>query len=271
MIRTRYKGLLRLLICAVSIMAVLMMSVPATAAGTDKNVTVTKGHSVTLTVKGAEGDVSWSTSDKSVAAVKNGKVTAKKAGKAVITAKADSMAQKYNVTVVNGKLKPSTKKVELVRGKSQTIKLTAIGSHGVKLSSSDKNVATASWVKPWDGDSIGIKINAKRTGTAKIKVSMTKYPDVYTVITVKVTAKPGTQTAAAPVSAAPDNAGHVSYVSRTDTSSPTAEPEEDGYDEMHHVGETLGASDEPVEQGEPPVNEDTIENDVIELPMVVIK
>ena len=59
-----------------------------------------KGKSFTLKVTGAIGSVKYSTNKKSVASVTSkGKVTAKKKGKAVITAKANGVTLKCNVTV----------------------------------------------------------------------------------------------------------------------------------------------------------------------------
>ncbi len=61
--------------------------------------TITAGQSHKLSVTGASGSVSWTSSKKSVATVKNGKVTAKKAGKATITAKSGNKTAKCVVTV----------------------------------------------------------------------------------------------------------------------------------------------------------------------------
>lgn len=61
--------------------------------------TITAGQSHKLSVTGASGSVSWTSSKKSVATVKNGKVTAKKAGKTTITAKSGSKTAKCVVTV----------------------------------------------------------------------------------------------------------------------------------------------------------------------------
>ena len=66
-----------------------------------KNMVLTAGKSKQLKVSGLKaGKVKWSTSKKSVASVdKKGKVTARKAGKAVITAKFSGGKLKCNVTV----------------------------------------------------------------------------------------------------------------------------------------------------------------------------
>lgn len=70
---------------------------PATISST--KATITAGFTKKLTVSGAKVK-SWTSSKKSVATVKNGKVTAKKAGKATITAKTeDGQTLKCVVTV----------------------------------------------------------------------------------------------------------------------------------------------------------------------------
>lgn len=67
-----------------------------------KKVTLKKGATIRLTVKGTSKSVKWSSSRKKVASVsKSGKVTAKKAGKATITAKFGKKKLKCVVTVKN--------------------------------------------------------------------------------------------------------------------------------------------------------------------------
>ena len=79
-------------------------------------VTVTVGKSVKLKVKGTKVKVKWLTSNKKVAVVKKGKVTGKKAGKAVITAKVGKKAYKCKVTVKKAiKEQETTKPVETVK------------------------------------------------------------------------------------------------------------------------------------------------------------
>ena len=79
-------------------------------------VTVTVGRSVKLKVKGTKVKVKWLTSNKKVAVVKKGKVTGKKAGKAVITAKVGKKAYKCKVTVKKAvKEQETTKPVETVK------------------------------------------------------------------------------------------------------------------------------------------------------------
>lgn len=74
------------------------------------NMTLSKGQSKQLKLSGAK-NVTWKSSKKSVAAVnKKGKVTARKKGSAVITAKANGKSYKCNVTVNQ----PSKKKNDIL-------------------------------------------------------------------------------------------------------------------------------------------------------------
>lgn len=74
-----------------------------------KKVTLRKGRKKTLKLKNAPGKVVWKSSKKSVASVsKKGVVTAKKAGKAVITATCKNKKYKCTVTVTSGGKKKSS-------------------------------------------------------------------------------------------------------------------------------------------------------------------
>lgn len=65
-----------------------------------KTLSLTEGSSATLTVTNTEGkSLAWASSDSSIASVSNGKVTAKKAGKAVIVAKQVDGTQSVSCTV----------------------------------------------------------------------------------------------------------------------------------------------------------------------------
>lgn len=118
--------------------------------------TIYVGKTETLKISGTSKKVKWTTSNKSVATVSSkGKVTAKKAGTATITAKVSGKSYKCKVTVKNPSLNRS--KATLEEGKTITLKLT--GATAKKYTSSNKNVATVS--------SKG-KIIAKKAGTATI-------------------------------------------------------------------------------------------------------
>lgn len=172
------------------LLALTMVSFPTDvfALGLNKtSFTLTKGYSTTLKVSGTSSTVKWSSSDKTVATVSSsGKVVGKGAGTATITATVNGTSLTSKVKVVGGKLSLSKKSITMDEGSTQYVTLKALGSHGLKVTPSDKSVATAAWVKPWDGDKIRLKITAKSAGTASFKISLTKYPDVYTTLKVTV-------------------------------------------------------------------------------------
>ena len=185
-----FKSLLSIFLAV--FMVVSLMAVPSSAAAklSKTSVTVTKGYQTTLTVSGASS-VTWSTGDKSIATVSKGKVVGKAPGTTYVYAKTGSTTLKCKVTVVAAKISASTSEVELdAAGDSQIVTLTVKGSHsGLTVGSTNKNVASASWVKPveWNGDKIKVKITAKGKGTARIKVYLKKYPSTcYKYIDVNV-------------------------------------------------------------------------------------
>ena len=180
---------------AVSILLALLMALtfvtfPSEVSALGLNassITLTKGYGVTLKVNDGSS-ATWSSSDTTVASVSSkGKVVGKSVGTATITANVGGTLLTCNVKVVGGKLSLSTKSVEMEKDEVQYVTVRAKGSHGIKASSGDKSIVTASWVKPWKNDDIRLKLTAKGSGTTTVKISMTKYPDVYT--TIKVTLK----------------------------------------------------------------------------------
>ena len=91
-------------------------------------ITLTVGQSKTLKVKGTKKKPKWSSSKKSVATVsKKGKVVAKKAGSATITAKIGKKKYKCKVTVKNKKKQQNTNTVKpSTPTQNQEIKLNNI-------------------------------------------------------------------------------------------------------------------------------------------------
>ena len=97
------------------------------------------GKTVNLKIKGMKGKVKWSSLNKKVATVKNGKVTGKKTGKTVIQAKINGTILKCNVKVEKPEL--SKKKVTIESGKSYILKVKGT-SRKVVWTSSNRNVVT---------------------------------------------------------------------------------------------------------------------------------
>lgn len=119
-----------------------------------------KGQSAKLRLTGATGKVYWSSSKKAVAAVSaNGKVTAKKKGRAVIHAKNGGITRNCIVTVEEPKL--NTSNVTLAVSQSKILKLSGC-RHSVRWSTSDSDV-----VKVSKG-----KLKAVDTGTATVKATV---------------------------------------------------------------------------------------------------
>ena len=155
---------------------------------------LTEGESETLTAtitpSNATGDktVKWSSSNEAVAAVdSNGKVTAKKAGTAVITATSSNgktagctvTVKQKEIAITGISLNKST--TSLTEGESETLTATitplnATGDKTVKWSSSNEAVAAV--------DSNG-KVTAKKAGTAVITATSSNGKTAGCTVTVK--------------------------------------------------------------------------------------
>jgi uncharacterized protein YjdB len=156
--------------------------------------TLTEGESETLTAtitpSNATGDktVKWSSSNEAVATVdSNGKVTAKKAGTAVITATSSNgktagctvTVKQKEIAITGISLNKST--TSLTEGESETLTATitpsnATGDKTVKWSSSNGVVAAV--------DSNG-KVTAKKAGTAVITATSSNGKSASCTVTVK--------------------------------------------------------------------------------------
>ena len=156
--------------------------------------TLTEGESETLTAtitpSNATGDktVKWSSSNEAVATVdSNGKVTAKKAGTAVITATSSNgktagctvTVKQKEIAITGISLNKST--TSLTEGESETLTATitpsnATGDKTVKWSSSNEAVAAV--------DSNG-KVTAKKAGTAVITATSSNRKTASCTVTVK--------------------------------------------------------------------------------------
>ena len=180
----------RLSICLVVVIvlgSVGFSSISANAATAKLNKTklsLNVGKSYTLKLKNVSGKVKWTTSKKSVATVSSkGKVVAKKAGSANITATNNGKKFVCMVTVKNVKAKSIAikKSVTLTKGSSSTLKCTLKPSNvtvkKVKWSSSNSKIATVS--------STG-KITAKKSGIATVTATTTDGTKLKSSCTVTV-------------------------------------------------------------------------------------
>lgn len=186
-----FKKALKAVFCnMLAVIMVLSIALPASVSAVSlskSSITLTKGYATTLKVSGTSSSVKWSSSDTSIATVSSkGKVVGKSAGTCYVYAKTSSSTLKCKVKVLYGRLSAAESSLEIEGGDSDFVTITAKGSHALKVTSSDKTVATATWAGSFSGNDIDLKINAKKSGTATIKVYFKYYTSIYKYITVTV-------------------------------------------------------------------------------------
>lgn len=140
-----------------------------------------------LKVSGTSKKIKWLTSNKSVAAVTaKGVVTAKKQGKATITAKVGTKKLTCKVTVKN-RISVDKNQVKIGNiNETGTVKVTYIGKGKITNLSSDRSVATSKWEKKWSGSKNALIITAKKEGTAYISLTNSLSDEVCKIeVTVK--------------------------------------------------------------------------------------
>lgn len=173
-------------------MIVTVAVVPASAASVKlsrSSISLTKGYSTTLSVSGTTSKVTWSTGNKNVATVSSkGKVVGKKVGSTYIYAKVNSSTLKCKVNVVAGKIAVGQSSVELEPGDTTKIRIKALGTHSLSVSTTDKSVVKASWSgAKFSGNYINLTLRAVGSGSARVKVYAKNYPkSVYKYIDVDV-------------------------------------------------------------------------------------
>ncbi len=143
-----------------------------------------KGQTLKLTLTNASGKVTWSSSDKTVASVSTtGKVTARKKGTAIITAKNGGKKYTCEITVETPKLNKTT--LTIAEGKTYRLKLSGT-IQTVKWSSSDRAVAKV-------GSTTG-KVSAVKAGECTItaKIGKKKYSCRVEVTEEIIEKEPGT-------------------------------------------------------------------------------
>ena len=124
---------------------------------------------------------SFSSSDSTVASVNTyGKITAKKAGKATITAKIKNGEASCKITVKKTVVKLSAENISLECGATKKLKASVSTGHKASFKSSKSSIATV--------DENGV-ILAKKPGSATITVTADKTPAKCKVIVKKPTVK----------------------------------------------------------------------------------
>lgn len=173
-------------------MIVTVAAVPSSAASvklSKSSISLTKGYSTTLSVSGTTSSVTWTTGNKNVATVSSkGKVVGKKVGSTYIYAKVNSSTLKCKVTVVAGKIAVGKSSVELDPGESTKVRIKALGTHSISVSSDDTSVVKASWSgAKFSGNYINLTLKAVGSGSARVKVYAKSYPKtIYKYIDVDV-------------------------------------------------------------------------------------
>lgn len=126
----------------------------------------TKGKTtaeINAKITGSSKRIVWKTSNKKIAAVKNGKVTAKKSGRVTITAKANGITRRCEVTVKKPSLKvKSGMEIFLKKGKTAKISAKAKPDGKIIFKSSKSKIVTVS--------KKGV-VKALKKGRAEITVS----------------------------------------------------------------------------------------------------
>lgn len=118
---------------------------PALKLSHSKLTLYTKGKTETdikATVIGSSKKIIWKSSDKKIATVKKGRVTAKKAGRVTITAKANGITKKCTVTIKKPSLKLDSYKISLKKGKSIMISAKAKPHGKIKYKSTRGKIAS---------------------------------------------------------------------------------------------------------------------------------
>ena len=162
--------------------------VSATCEITVRNVLTVSKDRLTLYAGGSEritaqslpaGNITWQSSNSSVASVNAaGNITAKKAGNATITAVANGLSARCEVTVKKATLKLKSRATVYIRN-PQSLGATALPARRIKWSSSDKKIATVTTKGVVTGKKQGkVTITAKANGvTKKCRVTV-KAPSV---------------------------------------------------------------------------------------------
>ena len=144
-----------------------------TAQISKKAITLYRKNSYTLKILGATQKVKWSNSNKSVASVSSkGKVTAKRAGTTIITAKMGKKKYKCIVTLKN----PYIKKAKTNFYPEEEYTLCVYGRKNVKWTSSNPKVATITSKGKVKAKNIGKTIITARCGNEKYTRTVTIKP-----------------------------------------------------------------------------------------------
>lgn len=201
----RRKCMIKKLVAMFTVLCLCLMFVPDASAaeaavsfGT-KTMTVEPGKTAVLkpTVTGKDKyTLEWTSSDTKAVKVKDGKITAGKSGKAVVTAKVKGTKAQAKINILIGKRVSSVQlpdsSIELAVGDTYTVKASVTPKDaaykGVSVKSLKSSVASVK----------GSVITAKKQGTATVTVKALDGSDKKAVIKVSVVKEKKTDAPAAP-------------------------------------------------------------------------
>ncbi|MCL2053866.1 MAG: Ig-like domain-containing protein [Oscillospiraceae bacterium] len=187
----RFKALLSGVLAAAMVLSLLAIPVNAQPRLNRTSASITVGFVGSLTVSGATDTVRWTSSNTNVVLVNSrGQIKGVGVGSAMVTATTGGTRLNCAITVTAGRITPGVSSVTMSKGDSTKVNLNVrmARPRSLAASSSDRNVATASWSgAAWDGDNIQVTINARENGTATIRVYAKENPNaVFCDIQVRV-------------------------------------------------------------------------------------
>ena len=163
---------LLLLLCFLTTMMFMPMSVSAAAKLNRKSVTMKAGETCTLKVSGTKKKINWTSSNRNIATVsKKGVVKGIKPGKCTITAKYGKKKLTCKVAVRKAPIisVPSTS-YTLTTTAKKNIKVTFNGDGSIWYDNNNTDVVACKWSKKWKGNVTTLTITPKENGTAKVKL-----------------------------------------------------------------------------------------------------
>ena len=144
-----------------------------------RRATIFNGQTLRLKLSGTKDKVTWSSSDRKVARVNSkGKVSAKKAGTAVITAKVGRKSYKCKVTVKPA-LAVKKKSLTVRAGKSATLDLWYYINGTFTWDIADESIVTCTCDGQWydDNNRTVLTFTGLKAGTTTVKITNDKTKD----------------------------------------------------------------------------------------------
>lgn len=145
----------------------------------EKTITMPVGTVYGLDVKGTVQKVYWSSLNKSVATVKDGMVTGKKAGRTTIIAKVGGKSFKCTVNV---RSILSVDKKTLNISDSGSVNITFDVDGTITYSIADTSIVSCKWDSDWNGKTIGLNFTGKKSGTTSVTITNTVNNESATII-----------------------------------------------------------------------------------------